>query len=310
MYEVDVIIPTLNRLQLLKRAISSVAAQTYPHWKIIVVDDGSTEPVAEYIEKLGSPRVRCIRHDRNLGACAARNTGMDAATGDWIAFLDSDDTWEPRKLEAQVSVVKSGPPDLVGVYCAIEFVTSTRRFVRRPSARGHIFRDLMENGIQAITGTSSYMVKRNLGDVKVRFDEQLPCYQDLDFMIRLSQYGQIDFVDEVLVKADQGHGGPSITSEFGSDYLTRIAALERAITNGISANPLDEKASRLGYLYLVQRALEVGDFRRARGYLSRARQVARFSPDVLMLTFASLLGRRALAVGVRFRKRFLQTPTR
>jgi glycosyltransferase involved in cell wall biosynthesis len=104
---VSVIIPSYNRGRLIQRAVQSVLAQTYSDLEVVVVDDGSKDDTVRIVqaEARHDSRVKLIQHDRQKGAQAARNTGIRRATGEWIAFLDSDDYWLPDSLEARLSVV-------------------------------------------------------------------------------------------------------------------------------------------------------------------------------------------------------------
>lgn len=104
---VSVIIPTYNRALICKRAVESVLAQTHGNVEIVVVDDGSKDNTREVIIGLDD-RVKYI-YQANAGVSAARNTALEAASGDYIAFLDSDDAWLPWKLEAQLSVLRAFP---------------------------------------------------------------------------------------------------------------------------------------------------------------------------------------------------------
>ena len=104
---VSVVIPTYNRGQLIADAINSVLAQTYKNIEIIVVDDGSTDETRELIVS-NYPMVKYI-YQENQGVSAARNTGIQNASGDFIAFLDSDDIWLPQKLEIQMEVFRKDP---------------------------------------------------------------------------------------------------------------------------------------------------------------------------------------------------------
>src|SRR5262245_33280431 len=104
---VSVIIPVFARASTIGRAIESVIAQTFSDYEIVVIDDGSTDDTVERVEALSLERLRLIRHDRNRGAAAARNTGIRAARGRWIAFLDSDDIWtSTEKLSRQVAALQ------------------------------------------------------------------------------------------------------------------------------------------------------------------------------------------------------------
>jgi glycosyltransferase involved in cell wall biosynthesis len=106
---VSVVLPTFNRGYCLERAIRSVLGQTYPDWELIVVDDGSTDDTQAVLESFKDPRIRVFRHSVNRGVAAARNTGLAAARGEFIAFLDSDDEWRPDKLTKQLDVMTRAP---------------------------------------------------------------------------------------------------------------------------------------------------------------------------------------------------------
>ena len=111
---VSVILPVYNRGASLEYAMRSVLDQSYKDLELIVVDDASTIDLTSIVESFADPRVRFIRREENGGASAARNTGLAAAQGKYIAFQDSDDLWLPNKLKMQLDLLESLPPD-VGV---------------------------------------------------------------------------------------------------------------------------------------------------------------------------------------------------
>src|SRR3954463_5692049 len=102
--KVSVVIPVYDDSATLDRAIRSVIAQTYPVSEIIVVDDGSPERIDA--QSQGAVEVRIVEHDVNRGPSAARNSGIRASSGDYVAFLDADDTWRPTKLALQLELLK------------------------------------------------------------------------------------------------------------------------------------------------------------------------------------------------------------
>jgi len=112
-YSVSVVIPAYNMGPSIARAVDSVLAQSRPADEIIVVDDGSIDDTAAVLKSYGS-QIRPI-HQENAGACAARNRGIQAASSDWIAFLDGDDEWIPQKLEMQIEHLRRNP-DLLWSY--------------------------------------------------------------------------------------------------------------------------------------------------------------------------------------------------
>ncbi len=122
MIAIDVVIPVWNRAHVIAGAIESVLSQRPPPdstFAITVIDDGSTDGLSEVLRAYG-PRVSCVRHPRNMGAAAARNTGVEAAQGDYVAFLDSDDAWLPDKLVRQIEFMrKHGHPASCGAFMLV-----------------------------------------------------------------------------------------------------------------------------------------------------------------------------------------------
>ena len=106
---VSIVVPVYNAKKYIAKTIEMVEAQTYKDWELILVDDCSRDGSAEYIEELISSqakRIKLIKKERNEGAAAARNTGIDAAIGRYIAFLDADDVWQADKLEKQIDFME------------------------------------------------------------------------------------------------------------------------------------------------------------------------------------------------------------
>src|SRR5215470_5215673 len=106
---VSVVIPAFNRVLVIAEAIQSVLSQSFQDLEIIVVDDGSRDATSQAVSRIAQsePRIRLIRHEVNRGAQAARNTGVRAALGGWIAFLDSDDTWLSHSVQIRLDAASS-----------------------------------------------------------------------------------------------------------------------------------------------------------------------------------------------------------
>src|SRR5215510_16389067 len=113
---VSVIIPTYNRAEFLRLAITSVLNQTFQDFEIIVVDDASEDHTHEVVSDFSDKRIKYIRHEANKRVSAARNTGVLSASGDYIAFLDDDDEWLPRTLQMQVALLEDSTSIVGGVY--------------------------------------------------------------------------------------------------------------------------------------------------------------------------------------------------
>jgi glycosyltransferase involved in cell wall biosynthesis len=124
---VSVVIPALNREKYLPTAIGSVLAQTYSDFEVIVVDDGSADGTRQVAEEYArkDPRVRCLAHGQKKGAQAARNSGIHAARGQWIAFLDSDDQWLPDSLEVRLQLART---------CKVQVVHSNGYYLKPDDA--------------------------------------------------------------------------------------------------------------------------------------------------------------------------------
>jgi teichuronic acid biosynthesis glycosyltransferase TuaG len=107
---VSVVTPVWNALATLGATVASVQAQSFCDWEMLLVDDGSTDASLALAEELAAadPRIRVLRHEKNQGAAAARNRGIRAAAGRYIAFLDADDLWRPEKLDAQLAFMRAG----------------------------------------------------------------------------------------------------------------------------------------------------------------------------------------------------------
>jgi glycosyltransferase involved in cell wall biosynthesis len=104
---VSIIMPSYNTAQYIEKTVQSVLNQTYPHWELLIVDDCSTDDTDEIIAPyLADSRIHYTKNDTNSGAALSRNWALRQAKGKWIAFLDSDDLWEPEKLEKQIGYMR------------------------------------------------------------------------------------------------------------------------------------------------------------------------------------------------------------
>jgi len=180
---VSVIIPTYNRALYLKEAIDSVLSQDFCDFELIVVDDGSTDATSDIIDSYnGAFRYICQRH---RGVSAARNTGISHAKGTFVAFLDSDDLWLPKKLSAQVDFFREHPEALI---CQTEEIW-IRNGTRVNSKKRHkkYSGDIFEKALPlCIVSPSAVMIKKNLFDLVGLFDESLPVCEDYDLWLRIS----------------------------------------------------------------------------------------------------------------------------
>jgi len=199
---VSVIIPTYNRAYLIGRAIQSVLSQTYQDFEIIVVDDGSTDDTEEIVRSFKDKRIGYIRHEKNKGAAAARNTGIKVAKGEYIAFQDSDDEWFPEKLEKQMKVFENALPEVGVVYTDMWTIKrNKKRYFYSPKIIPEnkiIYRRALNYGVMNI-GIQTALIKKEAFDKAGVFDEKLPRFIDLELFIRLSKYYYFYHIKEPLV---------------------------------------------------------------------------------------------------------------
>jgi glycosyltransferase involved in cell wall biosynthesis len=244
MPEVSVIIPAYDRAQSVGDAITSVLAQEGVALEVIVVDDASTDDTAAVVAAMTDPRLRLIRHPRNMGVSAARNTGIDAARGDLIAFQDSDDLWLPGNLAAQVAALHAAPK-AVASYCGMivenpEVVGGKGSFYMPPKDQrvrsGDLHLALLGGNF---ISTQTLVVRRAaIGQVGA-FDPGLPALVDWDFVLRLSALGPIMLVDKPLVQQRYSensltrslekrlHGYLGILEKHRADFAAHPALLAR-----------------------------------------------------------------------------------
>lgn len=196
---VSVVIPTFNRSKLVTRAIRSVQEQTYSNLEILVIDDASPDDTQEVVSGMSDARIRYIRHETNRGGSGARNTGIRAATGEYIAFLDDDDEWEPTKTEEQLLMLR----DYDVVLCTSD---EHRRGIDRFGVKTMVDLDDLRKGDFTAGGTGVLMAKTSILK-ETMFDETLPRCQDWDIFIRIAKKYSISYINKPLVRYNEGEHG-------------------------------------------------------------------------------------------------------
>lgn len=188
---VTVVIPTYNRAHFLKHTISSVLAQTFSDFELIIVDDGSTDNTADIVKQFSDPRIRFIPLGKNCGGNYARNQGIKSAHSELIAFLDSDDEWLPNKLELQINCLQNNNSHNANIiYCAyFQYYESTKRkIIITGSYEGNVFHHLLQGWCPAL---STFIIRRSSLLEIGGFDENLPSFQDYDLFLRLAKNNSI-----------------------------------------------------------------------------------------------------------------------
>jgi hypothetical protein len=241
--EVSVVIPTRDRWQRLARTLACVQRQQGVTLQIVVVDDGSADGTAQRARALGDARILAVRHERSLGLAGARNAGIRAATGDWIAFLDDDDLWSETKLVSQLRAARRAQADWC--YAGAAFVNERGGLLGLaeppdPEAVLQLLR-----GVNVIpAGASNVLVRAALLDRVGAFDERLSHFADWDLWIRLAAAARPATVEEPLLAYVQHAGNMRLTD---SDGLVR--ELERLdAKHGLAGNAEPGRSAMLQWI--------------------------------------------------------------
>lgn len=226
---ISVIIPAYNRRLLVRQAAASVLSQTYREFELIIVDDASDDGLMEdsaYLTR--DKRIRYLRISRSGYPGAVRNAGVREAQGEWIAFLDSDDLWYPRKLEMQMKYLTDEP----SMQCIHTRETWLRgdRVVSQASQRharsGDIFADAL---LKCIIGPSTVMLRKKLFRELGGFREDLEIAEDYELWLRLTARIPVAYVDMPLVVKRSGHGMSQLSETYGQIEGFRISALQHLL---------------------------------------------------------------------------------
>jgi len=196
--KVSAIIPTYNSSEYIRTTIQSVINQTYKNIEVIIIDDGSTDNTTDIIHQY-FPEINII-HQENGGASKARNTGINIATGELIAFLDSDDLWLPNKIEKQVAVFKDNSN--VGLVTTEQIFFNDTGDFGKSHKKSSLFQGDIKRNIFWNSGltTSSIMVRTSVLNVTGNFRTELPTAEDDNLWLRIAFNSDIYLVQEYLTK--------------------------------------------------------------------------------------------------------------
>jgi glycosyltransferase involved in cell wall biosynthesis len=219
---VSIILATYNSATHLAEAIESILHQTYPHFELVVVDDGSTDGTAAVLASFHDPRIIRLRHPVNAGVARANNTGFLASRGAFIGFIGSDDTWEPEKLATQMTCFSQLSAEYGVVYTDMWEIdpTGNRRYWYSPEiTNAQIVNPHTADYQVYCLGNGTALFRRACMERIGLFDEQFRCFVDLDFFIRATQLYRFYHLKQPL-------------------YVYRSS-------RGISSNPVDVCLARL-----------------------------------------------------------------
>jgi len=226
---ISAVIPIHDRRPVLARALDSVFAQTSPVDEVIVVDDGSSDGSAEFVAR-EYPRVRLIRQ-RNRGVSAARNRGIACAAGEWIALLDSDDSWQPRKVERMRTAITANPG--YPLFHSDEIWVRNGKRVnpmhKHRKRGGRIFRHCLP---RCAISPSAAVIRKSTLEALGGFDPELPACEDYDLWLRLCHRYPVYYLEEALVTKYGGHAD-QLSRRYPAMDRFRVHALARLLESGV-----------------------------------------------------------------------------
>jgi len=229
---VSIILPTFDRLGYLRETVAAVFAQSFTDWELIIGDDGSDEPTRAYLRGLGAdPRVRTLWLDHAGSPAAARNAALRVARGEYVAFLDSDDLWEPDKISRQLAALRT-PPGFAWCYTGFTRIDAAGVVLADEVARrwspytGAIFEHILRG--EASIRTPSVLAARTLIEAAGAFDETIRACEDFDLWLRLALRAEVVLVDAPLVRVRVAAG--SYSEQWEHVLIDQVRSIEKLQT--------------------------------------------------------------------------------
>ena len=297
---VSVIIPTYNRANLIGKAIKSVLNQTYKDLEVIVVDDGSTDNTEEIVKSFTDFKIHYICHKHNRGASAARNTGIKASRGEYIAFLDSDDEWLTEKLDKQMKIFVSESSEVGVVYTGDYYVDGKDKKIKKvhiPRKEGYIYEELLAGNY---VGTPSALLVKKECFTKIGvFDEDLSGCEDYDMWFRIAKYYKFRYVKDLLVVCLIHDNQITANSEIMIEGIKRI---QTKYSKEFRKRPYSYSTR---YFYLGNKFCHLGKMREGQKYLVKAIIIYPFCIKYYIYLLCSIFGIRVYLHISRVRRFFM-----
>jgi len=227
-FKISIIIPTLNRIKYLPRALDSALNQTYKASEIIVVDNGSSDGTLELLKEK-YPLIRLLE-EKKVGVSAARNKGIISSNFDWVALLDSDDAWDIRKLEIQKNALQSSSKNYKLVHTEEIWMKNNikiNQMKKHQKFGGYIFEKCLP---LCCISPSSVLMQKSIFNQVGYFDENLPVCEDYDLWLKICSNERVLFIDQTLTLKYGGHKDQLSKSYWGMDRF-RIKSIENLVLN-------------------------------------------------------------------------------
>ena len=227
-YKVSIVIPTLNRIKTLPRAIESATNQSYKPSEVIVVDNGSTDGTLEFLKE-EFPSITILK-EKKIGVSTARNRGIKHSAFQWIALLDSDDAWKLNKLERQINALKNSSIRYKLVHTDEIWIKNGKQFnqmKKHKKSGGNIFSKCLS---LCCISPSSALIHKNLFNEIGYFDESLPVCEDYDLWLKICSRENVLFIDQKLTIKYGGHKDQLSKKYWGMDRF-RVKSIENLVLN-------------------------------------------------------------------------------
>lgn len=284
MCKISAIITTKNRRELLQKAVESVLNQTYQDMECIVVDDASTDETRAYLEGIKDTRIKrvFITPEESKGGNYARNRGIQASKGEFLAFLDDDDEWFPTKLEKQIALFEN--PEVGLVFCGHIDVYDYRNMMVKVTPADDQQGDLSQFVFKFIFCTTSMMMVRKQLMLQIGcFDENVRFWQEYDVCIQLCQITKVAFVKEPLMLLRHNISDKQrLTNKFDG-WKQAVKYQNHKYKDLIADLPEKTKWERKLMIYIdaAKRCENAGDRRQQHFYLRRIAQMTHYKIDIL-----------------------------
>ncbi|MFK7840346.1 MAG: glycosyltransferase family 2 protein [Bdellovibrionales bacterium] len=199
--QISVIIPAYNAADTIMDSINSVFAQTFENYELIIINDASPDNMSEVLKSITDPRLKILDHQENKGASAARNTGILAAQGNYVAFLDSDDIWYPKKLEEQHKIMKNSAVDVKASCTSFVMCRTNGRKNTRILEASKNWNKIMLDGCTVSPGSTMMVEKNIFSENKIGlYNTKLKRLEDWDWLLSYCNSYKLGIIEDVLTE--------------------------------------------------------------------------------------------------------------
>ena len=278
----SIIIPAYNAIKYLPETLDSVLKQTFRNFEVLIINDGSSDNIIEWAADIIDPRVKLISQD-NQGVSAARNAGIKKSRGEYIAFIDADDLWEPTKLEKQLQCLKKNP-SLGLIHTAMTLIDEKGKSLGRTfisNIEGDALKALLEENTIV---TSSVTVRRNCLETVGNFDNSLRSSEDWELWVRIACRYPFALIKEPLVFYRQHPHNTTKNWQMLEQDLHCIEQVYRAVPQKLSY--LKNRTYAHTNIYLGWKALQTGYCNQAAYFRNQA--IKHYSPIIFSHKFIRL----------------------